>query len=54
MEITDKNIDYQIVPCFGSYLKITDIYKGAKYNDTCIAEINLKVNGKWFYGEINE
>ena len=54
LEITDKNIDYQIVPCFGSYLKITDIYKGAKYNDTCIAEINLKVNGKWFYGEINE
>ena len=50
----DNCLQYQIMPCYGSYLTITDLYKGRKYNDTCIADVNLEVNGKWMYGEINE
>lgn len=50
----DGILSYQIIPCFGNYLEFTDIYKGERYNDTCIAEINLRVNKKWFYGDIDE
>ncbi len=50
----DNSLNYQIIPCLGNSLSFTDIYKGDKYNDTCIAEVNLKVNKKWFYGDINE
>lgn len=48
----DDSLNYQIIPCFGNELLFTDVYKGEKYNDTCIAEVNLKVNNNWFYGEI--
>lgn len=50
----DGILSYQIIPCFGNYLEFTDIYKGERYNDTCIAEINLRVNKKWFFGDIDE
>lgn len=33
---------------------VTDIYKGSKYNDTCIAELNFYDNSKWLFGEIDE
>ena len=35
---------------------VTDIYKGSKYNDTCIAELNFYDNMKkiWFFGDIDE
>lgn len=50
----DDSLNYQIIPCFGNDLSFTEVFKGKKYNDTCIAEVNLKVNKKWFYGDINE
>lgn len=36
-------------------IKSLSTYKGRKYSDTCIAEINLQaVDGKWLFGDINE
>lgn len=52
--LTDNQLTYQILPCLGSYLTITDLYNGVKYNDTCVAEVNLEINGKWLYGDLDE
>ena len=31
----------------------TDIYKGERYNDTCMAEVNFFCNNSWLFGELN-
>ncbi|MDR2836166.1 MAG: hypothetical protein LBV69_08255 [Bacteroidales bacterium] len=36
------------------FLLVADIYKGNKYNDTCIAEINIKTENGWLFGDIGE
>jgi hypothetical protein len=36
-------------------IKFTDFYKGEKYNDTCLAELNMKTsNNTWLFGDIHE
>lgn len=41
--------------CFGPfYFKVSSIYSGNTYNDTCIAELNFKDKKDWLFGEINE
>jgi hypothetical protein len=37
-----------------SKIKINDIYAGTRYNDTCIAELNIKTNDGWLFGDIDE
>ena len=55
-ELSTNNLDYQIInwnenPSF----ICSEIYKGKKYNDTCIAEINFYTSEKeWLFGDINE
>ena len=54
IEFTDNNLNYQIIKCLGNYLPFDGIYRGEKFNDTCIAELNSFVNKFWLFGEINE
>ena len=36
-------------------VEIQDLYKGSKYNDTCIAELNVLSNKRgWLFGDIDE
>lgn len=36
-------------------VKFQDLYKGSKYNDTCIAELNVLSNKRgWLFGDIDE
>jgi hypothetical protein len=55
-ELSTNNLNYQIFtwnenPNF----MCSDIYKGKKYNDTCLAEINFYTTEKgWIFGEIDE
>lgn len=36
-------------------VEVQDLYKGEKYNDTCIAELNVLSNKRgWLFGEIDE
>lgn len=50
IEFSDDNMNYQIIKCLGNYLPFDGIYNGEKYNDTCIAELNLYVNKSWLFG----
>jgi hypothetical protein len=53
--LSDNTLIPQILNPYGnSYIYIMDIYKGARYNDTCIAELNIKTNRGWLFGDINE
>ena len=54
IDFADNNMRYQIIKCFGNYLQFDSIYKGELYNDTCLAELNLFVDNKWLFGDINE
>lgn len=64
VELNDMNLSYQaktIKRDESAYtglfeFVVTDIYKGSKYNDTCIAELNFWDNSEkeWLFGEINE
>lgn len=55
-ELSTNTLNYQIFtwnenPSF----MCSDIYKGKKYNDTCLAEINFYTSEKgWIFGEIDE
>ena len=53
-ELKDDCLDYQYVPWKGRYLVTTDIYKGERYNDTCIGELNFLCNNSWLFGELND
>jgi len=36
-------------------IKFTSVYRGKKYNDTCLSEINLRtIDSTWLFGDINE
>jgi len=56
--LQDNTLDYQVIPDFDGkiiydYFSVafTDIYKGEKYNDTCLAELDFYVDEKgWFFG----
>ena len=53
-ELEDNKLSYQFIPCRGTNISFTSFYKGNKYNDTCIAEINYFFDKKWFFGDIDE
>jgi hypothetical protein len=55
IDFSDDMLNYQFadVP-HGQEIKVNTIYKGNKYNDTCIAELNLKTEIGWLFGDINE
>ena len=50
-ELKDDCLDYQYVPWEENAVISTDIYKGERYNDTCIAELNFLC---WLFGDLNE
>jgi len=51
--LNDNNVNYQIIKGQGNaYFICKDIYRGEKYNDTCLAELNLFVNKNWLFGEV--
>ncbi len=60
VEFKDRKLNYQLscidFLCFGPfYFKISGIYHGSSFNDTCIAEYNLICeNSCLLFGEINE
>ena len=61
LKLRDHTIGYQkFEGCFPNaplYISsgVTEIYKGSKYNDTCIAELNfICSDGNYLFGEINE
>ena len=61
IEFNDAELNYQLsctnFVCFGPfYFKISGIYHGSSFNDTCIAEINFfdDINKNWVLGDINE
>ena len=54
--VEDDILNYQIFnwEC-DTVFQVDSIYKGAKYNDTCLAEINFYTKEKgWLFGDINE
>lgn len=53
-ELEDNKLSYQFISCRGTNISFTSFYKGNKYNDTCIAEINYFFDKKWFFGDIDE
>ena len=59
LEFEDGDLSPQISSldfvCFGPfYFKVSSIYSGNTYNDTCIAELNFKDKEEWFFGETND
>ena len=55
-ELLDNELGYQFIDGQGNaYFKVKDIYKGERYNDTCIAELNISFTEiSWIFGDINE
>jgi hypothetical protein len=49
-----KPYEYDSISLSNLCLIVTDIYKGNKYNDTCIAEINIKTENGWMFGDIGD
>lgn len=54
-ELRDKMLDYQIIDYKSNgVVFVSDVYKGSKFSDTCIAEVNfLHIDG-WLFGDIDE
>lgn len=54
--LNDNNVNYQIIKGQGNaYFICKDIYRGEKYDDTCLAELNVKFGETlWLFGEMNE
>lgn len=51
-----QTMDYQIIKfdfpdCECLYIKSTDLYKGTKYNDTCIAEFDILTDDGWLISD---
>jgi hypothetical protein len=52
--LADDTLDYQIIDANDAYIaKVLDIYRGERYNDTCIAELNILTDSGWLFGDIN-
>ncbi|MBP3607131.1 MAG: hypothetical protein J6J11_02265 [Treponema sp.] len=56
IEFKDNEMSYQYFDFLSdTHFYVTDIFKGQKYSDTCLAEINLYTNKEyWLFGDINE
>lgn len=57
LKFEDKKLSFQVLSfdftCFGPfYFKVSGIYSGNTYNDTCIAELNFKDDKEWFFGDL--
>ena len=64
--LSDGTLNYQFIKGQGdTKLVVKDFYKGLKYSDTCIAELNMKAvkdfyaelkpeESDWIFGDINE
>jgi hypothetical protein len=54
-ELHDNILSYQFLNNAYQCLYISDVFKGEKYNDTCLAEYNVYVDEiGWLFGDINE
>jgi hypothetical protein len=52
-ELRDNILSYQFVNNANQCLYISDVYKGTKYNDTCLAEYNVYIVEKgWLFGHM--
>jgi hypothetical protein len=55
LEFADDILGYQFVDIpHGQEIKTSELYMGSRYNDTCIAELNLKGEYGWLFGDIDE
>jgi hypothetical protein len=53
--LIDDALTFQIlIPYGNNFVYVTEVFKGDRYNDTCIAEINVKVRNDWLFGDIDE
>jgi hypothetical protein len=53
IELADNTLDYQFAKIpHGQELKTSELYRGNKFSDTCIAELNVKVEHGWLFGDI--
>jgi hypothetical protein len=53
--LDDNKLSYQIINRGYQGWSVTDIYRGNKYNDTCLAEYNIYTTEYgWLFGDINE
>jgi hypothetical protein len=51
--LSDNQLSYQIVNSNHQSLRVKEIYKGTDYNDTCVAEFDLYIDGfGWLFGGI--
>ena len=48
------NLNYQVFDFSEQFysVNVDSFYTGAKYNDTCLAELNFFCGGEWLFGEI--
>jgi hypothetical protein len=52
--LADNNRSYQFTESGGRVLSVQEIYKGDKYNNTCLAEFNVFMDGTgWLFGDID-
>ena len=51
--LNDDCLIYQCIQWGKNSVISTDIYKGERYNDTCMAEVNFFCNNSWLFGELN-
>jgi hypothetical protein len=55
LPLEDNTLDYQFITIEEpARLKISAIFLGTVYNDTCIAELNFLTDNGWLFGDINE
>jgi hypothetical protein len=53
IELADNTLDYQFAEIpHGQELKTSELYSGNKFSDTCIAELNIKGEHGWLFGDI--
>ena len=52
--LSDDTLSYQYIPCRGTNIEFTEIYKGIQFNDSCVAEINFFYKNSWLFGYIND
>ena len=52
--LNDDCLIYQCIQWGKNSVISTDIYKGERYNDTCMAELNFLCNNSWLFGELKE
>jgi hypothetical protein len=50
-ELHDNMMDRQEVPSITADLDVESVYPGRKYSDTCLAELDFFINGKWIFSE---